>query len=290
MARCGTRERPAPQRASWRRSTSERTEGRAAVDGTIEGWAEDYVRATTLAHKLAPPPRPALERPERRPLRIARPGRPPELAVVPRAPKTPRAGALRDPRKRAQLVHTFLHHELQAAELVCWALLAFPEAPRELRRGLVRICDDEIRHARLYAEHLERLGSRPGAFPVRDWLWERVSASRDVVDFVALLGIGFEGGNLDHAARFAALFREAGDEEGARIQERIGAEEVAHVRFAVRWFGELAGPLTFERWLAALPPPLSPIVMRGRPIAREARLRAGLDETFVDALERYEPG
>lgn len=254
---------------------------------TVEDWAEAYVSATTLAHKLAPPPRPDEEASVRAAQRIEAPGRPAELVAIARPPKTPRAGALRDPHKRAQLVHTFFHHELQAAEIACWAICAFPDAPRELKRGLLRICDDEIRHARMYAEHLERLGSRVGAFGVRDWLWERVTASRDVVELVALLGIGFEGGNLDHSARFAALFREAGDLEGARIQEQVGAEEIAHVRFAVRWFDELAGPLTFERWLSSLPPPLTPIVMRGRPIARAARLRAGLDDAFVDALERY---
>ncbi len=255
----------------------------------MEAWAEGYVRAVTLAHKLAPPPRPDAFEDAPAARRIEAPGRPPELACVERPAKTPRAGALRDPQKRAQLVHTFFHHELQAAELMGWALCAFPDAPRELRRGLMRICDDEIRHASMYAAHLEALGSRAGAFGVRDWFWERVTAARDVVDFVALLGIGFEGGNLDHAARFAALFRAAGDEDGARLQEVVGAEEIAHVRFAVRWFTELAGPLTFERWLEALPPPLTPIVMRGKPIARAARLRAGLDASFVDALERYAP-
>lgn len=257
------------------------------MSATVEEWAESYVTAATLAYKLEPPARPEAWESAPVPRRLATPGRPPELVPLERPHKTPRAGALRDAKKRAQLVHTFFHHELQAAELMCWALLAFPHAPRELRRGLLRICDDELRHARMYASHLEALGSRVGAFGVRDWFWERVTTSRDPVDFVALLGIGFEGGNLDHSARFAALFREAGDLEGARIQEIVGAEEIGHVRFAVRWFTELAGPLTFERWLATLPPPLTPIVMRGRPIARSARLRAGLSDEFVDALEAY---
>ncbi len=257
--------------------------------GTVERWAWDYVGTTSLAHKLAPPSRPERWEREAPPRRIEAPGRPPELVGLERPPKTPKPGALRDPHRRAQLVHTFFHHELQAAELMCGALLAFPDAPEELRRGLMRIADDEIRHARLYADHLRRLGSRPGAFGVRDWFWERVSPVDRLESFLALLGIGFEGGNLDHTARFAALFRAVGDEEGARIQEQVGREEVAHVRFAVRWFEVLAGPLTFERWLAALPPPLTPIVMRGKPICREARERAGLSGAFVDALEAYAP-
>lgn len=262
---------------------------RAPEDGTVERWAWDYVSATSLAAKLAPPPRP--DRWEASPpaRRLTAPGRPPELAPLARPPKTPRPGALRDPQKRAQLIHTFFHHELQAAELMCWALLAFPDAPQELRRGLLRVADDEVRHAGMYATHLARLGSRVGAFGVRDWFWERVSPIGRLVEFVALVGIGFEGGNLDHSARFAAAFRQAGDEEGAALQELIGAEEIAHVRFAVRAFEQLEGPLTFERWLAILPPPLTPIVMRGDPIAREARARAGLPRELVDAIAAYEP-
>jgi len=195
-------------------------------EGTVERWAWDYVRSTSLAHKLSPPPRPERWEDAPPPRRIEAPGRPPELSAIERPPKTPRPGALRDPLKRAQLVHTFFHHELQAAELMAWAFLAFPDAPHELRRGLLRIADDEVRHARMYAEHLARLGSAVGAFGVRDWFWERVSSVRRLVELVALLGIGFEGGNLDHSARFAAAFREAGDEEGARLQEIVGAEEV----------------------------------------------------------------
>src|SRR5262249_50768073 len=154
------------------------------------------------------------------------------------------------------VVHTFLHHELQAAELMAWAILAFPETPLAFRRGLVGIFADEVRHMGLYARHLERLGHAYGDFPVRDWFWERVPRAATAAHFVAVLGIGFEGGNLDHARRFAERFRAAGDEEGAALQERVCAEEIAHVRFAVRWFGELTGARPdFERWARHLPAP-----------------------------------
>ena len=257
--------------------------------GTAERWAFDYVRSTELAHKLAPPPRPDAWEAAPPSRRIRSPGRPPELRAIARPPKSPRRGALGDPFKRAQLLHTFFHHELQAAELMCWAVLAFADAPRSFRRGLLRICDDEARHMRLYAAHLARLGHPVGSFGVRDWFWERVPSCEAPAHFVALLGIGFEGANLDHAARFAAWFREAGDEDGARLQEQVALEEIPHVRFAAKWFAKLAGSLTFARWRDALPAPLSPIVMRGRPIDRAARRRAGLDDAFVDALEAFEP-
>ena len=258
-------------------------------EGTIERWAFDYTATTTLAHKLAPPEPPPTFAPSAAPLRVGRPGRPPELTVVQRAPKAPGPEAIRALPKRAALVHTFFHHELQAAELMCWAVLAFADAPEAFRHGLVGIARDEVRHMALYAEHLESLGSRFGAFPVRDWFWQRIPLSPSPAHFAAAIGMGLEGGNLDHAPRFAARFRAVGDELGASIQERIGAEEIAHVRFSLRWFSRLTGGLDFDTWVAHLPPPLSPLLMRGAPLNREARLAAGFPAAFIDALTRWEP-
>jgi uncharacterized ferritin-like protein (DUF455 family) len=257
--------------------------------GTIERWAFDYVTSVDLAHKLAPPAPPRDLAGERAPLRLDRPGRPAELIVTTRAPKAPGPEAMRAPERRAALVHTFLHHELQAAELMCWALLAFPETPEAFRLGLLGIARDEIRHMELYAEHLAALGSRVGAFPVRDWFWERIPRVASPASFVAAFGMGLEAANLDHAARFAARFHAVGDARGAAIEEQIGAEEVPHVRFAVHWFERFTGGVTFAAWVAHLPPPLSPLLMRGAPLAREARLAAGFPVDFVAALERWQP-
>ena len=257
--------------------------------GTIQRWAWDYVLSTTLEAKLAPPPVPdatdAWE--ENAPVRrLAAPGRPPELRIVTKAAKT---RGLNSPHGRARALHTFLHHELQAAELMAWAVLAFPDTPVEFRSGLVRIALDEIRHMHLYAKEIRRLGHEVGAFTVRDWFWERIPRGPDPGSFVAAMGLGFESANLEHTASYAARFREAGDEEGARVQEIIGREEIAHVRFGARWFATFLGDLDFDAWRAALPAPLSPLLMRGRPIQREARRRAGLPEAFLDRLDAWQP-
>ena len=263
-------------------------------EGSLERWAHDYVTSSVLAHKLAPPPLPASFAASPAAcmpaLRIERPGRPPELGVTWDKYKAPKsAEALRDAKKRAHLLHTFLHHELQAAELMCWALLAFPETPEAFRRGLLGIAGDEIRHMRLYEQHLQALGYEVGSFAVRDWFWERAPAAQSALEFVALMGLGFEAGNLDHTARFARMFREAGDEAGAALEELVGEEEVSHVAFGAHWFGVLSGGLTFAAWRSTLPSPLSPMVMRGKPLARDARKRAGLDDAFLDELERWQP-
>ena len=57
-----------------------------------------------------------------------------------------------------------------------------------------------------------------------------------------------------------------------------------HAAFAVHWFRRFVGEVSFEAWRAVLPPPLSPLLMRGEPLEREARRRAGFDDAFLNAL------
>ncbi len=254
-------------------------------ESTLEAWCVEYLRSTELQHKTAPPRRPDRFDEVRQVLRIDRPGRPPQLQVVTKSPRSLRRRELAHPERRARLLHTFWHHELQAAELMAWAVLAFPETSEEFRRGLLEVLDDELRHMRMYAARIRELGHELGGFPVRDWFWERVPTCADQVEFVALMGLGLEGGNLDHAERFGAWFREVGDEASARIQEVVGREEIAHVRFAARWFREWTGSLDFESWRARLVEPLTPRMFRGRPLARGSRRAAGFDDAFCDALE-----
>src|SRR5690606_10074863 len=137
--------------------------------------------------------------------------------------------------------------------------------------GLLAICADEVRHMARYRALLEGLGCAVGDFPVRDWFWQRVATCATPVQFVALLGLGPEGGNLDHAARFAARFAAVGDHEAARAQEEIGRDEERHVRFAALWFRRFTGGLDFARWRAELPAPLTPTILRGPSIDRAAR-------------------
>lgn len=255
---------------------------------TRNGWARDYLKSATLADKLDPVPPPE-EWDTSYPCEDLRPGRPKELTPTLARPKSIKLGALSRLSARAALHHKFWHHELQAAELMCWAILRFPETPQEFRDGLVRIVRDEVRHMRLYQDHIESLGFRLGQFEVRDWFWERIPTCETPLQFVALLGMGLEGANLDHTARFAHFLRAAGDEEGSRIQEQVGREEVAHVRFATRWFRVWAGSVDFDRWCAELPPPLTPLLMRGKQLQMEPRLKAEFPQEFLDSLARWKP-
>lgn len=255
--------------------------------GSLQAWALRLIEERSLAAKLDPPPAPAELAADVPALRVAAPGRAPELEVLARAEKAPRPGALVQPEARARLLHTFAHHEVQAAELFAWALLAFPETEQEFRLGLVTLIGDELRHARLYLDEVERLGWSYGDFPVRDWFWQRFVACRTPLQFLALMGLGVEAGNLDHAELWAQRFEEVGDSSGARAQRQVGREEIAHVRFAAHWFERWTGELSFERWRTELPAPLTPLVMRGKQLHRAARLAAGVDEAFLEEYEAW---
>ncbi|MDA0947012.1 MAG: DUF455 family protein [Planctomycetota bacterium] len=252
-------------------------------EGTVERACWDLIAATSWEGKRAP--RGASWWKDPVALRPSGPGRPAQLEALGRAPRTPRPGALRRPEARGALFVRFLHHELQAAELFAFGVLAFPETPRAFREGLVRLAQEELGHLALYRDHAERLGVDTGSMPIRDWFWTRVHGCERPEQFVAFLGLGLEGANLDHSARFAAAFRAAGDAEGAAILERVGRDEGRHVAFSRTWFERFTGtPLSFEDWQAALPAPLSAGLFRGEPVQLEARAEAGLDAAFLDSL------
>ncbi|MEY2935658.1 MAG: hypothetical protein RL033_6407 [Pseudomonadota bacterium] len=254
---------------------------------SVEEWAIELISTRSLAAKLTPPPPPRRWAEAPQPLRIGQPGRPPELRPARKGMQVP--ADLSAPSARAKLLHTFCHHELQAAELMCWALLAFADAEPAFRQGLLGICLDELRHLAAYRAEIERLGFHVGDFAVRDWFWLRVPTCATKLEFVAVMGMGLEAANLEHAPLFGERLAAVGDSASAALQARIAREELGHVRFAVHWFERWTEGLSFERWCAELPQPLSPLLLRGKHFNRAARLQAGMRDPFLSELEHWQP-
>lgn len=254
---------------------------------TVEQWALDFIRTTSLPHKLSPPPPPKAWSTDTNFPVPNSPGRPPELQVTVERMRTPRASALAERRPRAKLLHTFLHHELQAAELMCWALLRFPDTPLSFKRGLLSICLDELRHMQGYARLLQEAGYEPGSFPVKDSFWDRVPRCETPGQFVALVGMGMEGANLEHAPAFAERMDKVGCTSAAEFLRQVALEEQGHVQFGVTWFAHFVGPVTFDNWVKQLPPPWSPLLMRGPRLEVEARRAAGMPSHFIQELEAW---
>ncbi|MBL9037636.1 MAG: DUF455 family protein [Archangium sp.] len=256
--------------------------------GTVERWAWDFVTSTRLADKLSPPPPPSEWSHPTHELRLTAPGRPAELVARAHKKKTPKVHLQA---RRAEVLHTFLHHELQAAELMAWAILAFPSTPPSFRRGLLSLCRDEIRHLQMYRDHLVTLGHPFGSFPINDWFWRRVpNDNATPAHFVARLGIAFEGANLDHGARYTAAFAAAGDARAAEIQAQIVEEEVPHTAFGLHWFEAFTGTVAFDTWRTYLPAPISPVMARGTPFNVEARRKAGYSDDFMASLVGWSSG
>jgi uncharacterized ferritin-like protein (DUF455 family) len=256
-------------------------------------FAEHIVTSATLADKLAPPPElgdaafadagPAL--------RIAAPGRPANLTIVPgRQTRVPPLAGMRDPAQRARILHALANHELQAIELFAWAVLAFPDTPIAFRRGLVAILADEQRHLALYLERLAAHGVGFGDQPVTGHFWNKLDHLVGPCELVCAMNLTFENANLDFAGDYAAAARAAGDPDTARALDQVHADEIRHVHFGWVWLRRMVGDVDlWQAYLAHVRPPLGPHRARGARFDREARRRAGLDDAFIAALEAAVP-
>ena len=216
------------------------------------------------------------------------PARDPDLEMASGAGPLPRPGALTSPRARALCLARFAHHELQAVELFAWALLRWPDVPGELAVGWLRILGDEQRHTRAYLARVEDQGFRFADFaPHSDYLWKNA----DVIDrpeaFLAAVGLTFEQANLDFSLLYRDAFREAGDEQSARVCQEIHDDEVGHVAFAASWLEALRPEGdAIARYQASVPFPFSAARAKGRRFDVAARRRAGLSDAFIEHVRR----
>jgi uncharacterized ferritin-like protein (DUF455 family) len=257
-------------------------------------YARRLVTTDTLAHKLAPAPV-ELDFATAAAERIAAPGRPAELAIVPgRKARVPPVAGMRDPAQRARILHALANHELQAIELFAWAVLAFPDTPLAFRRGLLAIVSDEQRHLQLYLDRLAAHGMRFGDCPVTGHFWNKLDHLAGPIEFVCAMGLTFEQANLDFSGDYAAAARAAGDTATADALAQVHADEISHVHFAWVWLRRLAGEQagSFDAWRVYndhIKFPLGPKRARGARLDRDARRRAGIDEAFIAALEDISP-
>lgn len=198
----------------------------------------------------------------------------------------PKGQAFADTTKRAVAHHIMANHELQALEVMAMVLLAFPEAPTEFRLGLAEIMLDEQRHTKLHANRAAELGVAFGDLPVNSYIWSKATEYSCVMDYIAGLPLVFEGANLDHTVEFEAYFLKHDDEKGAAIMRAIHKDEISHVEFGMHWLRQLKDPALsdFEAWQKALHWPIRPLHAKGDAFQHDARIAAGMDETFIQEL------
>jgi uncharacterized ferritin-like protein (DUF455 family) len=237
---------------------------------------------------LADPPEPALA--------LDRPVRDSGLALHEGAERLPSPGALHDPAARAECLARFANHELMAVELFAWALLRWPALPAALRRSWLGVLSEEQEHCRLYLARLSAHGSRIEDHSLSGYFWRQAPAiaasPHGPKAFLCAMGLTLEQANLDFSLTYRDAFRDVGDEESARVCQRVHDDEVQHVRLAAIWLERLSAkdasgaPPTrdIDLYLEAVPFPMSPARAKGRRFDVPARRRAGLSEAFIEQV------
>ncbi|XP_009130828.1 uncharacterized protein HI_0077 [Brassica rapa] len=153
-------------------------------------------------------------------------------------PKLGKAGSLQS---RQAIVHSLVHIESWAVDL-SWDIIARfgkqEKMPREFFTDFVRVAQDEGRHFTLLAARLEEIGSRYGAFPAHDGLWDSATAtSQDLLARLAIEHCVHEARGLDVLPTTISRFRNGGDNETADLLERVVyPEEITHCAAGVKWF------------------------------------------------------
>lgn len=214
------------------------------------------------------------------------PARPAEPVLLPpnAMPKRGRGGSERG---RIALLHALCHIEFVAIDLALDAAGRFGAA-----RGPAFVSDwlavaaDEAMHFALLARRLATLGSRYGALPAHDGLWDAArETAHDVAARLAVVPMVLEARGLDVTPVTIARFVEAGDMRSARILERIFNDEVRHVGYGTRHFQAVA----HER--GESPPDLWRELVRRHfrgaikpPFNDSARQRAGLSHDFMTGV------
>ena len=168
-----------------------------------------------------------------------RPAWPAALELLPPA-QMPKRGRGGSERSRVALWHSLAHIEFAAIDLALDMAGRFGERMgRPFVDDFLSVAADEAMHFALIERKLRSLGAHYGALPVHDGLWRAARETRhDAAARLAIVPMVLEARGLDITPATLARVREAGDESGARILQRILDDEIRHVGFGAKHFRE----------------------------------------------------
>jgi uncharacterized ferritin-like protein (DUF455 family) len=188
--------------------------------------------------------------------------------------------------KRAICLHRFAGHELLAVEIMAYALLAFPDAPKHFRKGLANTLREEQGHVKLYMKRMSEMGLEFGAMPLYKHFWGYIPYLTTPLRYISVMSLTLEMANLDFAPHYGDSFRQHGDEESAKLMERIFEDEISHVSFGLNWLRKMKSneKAEWDVWCENLPPLVKPSRAKGLLFFEEGRRRAGASEEWISSL------
>ncbi|WP_061935535.1 ferritin-like domain-containing protein [Aureimonas sp. AU22] len=216
----------------------------------------------------------------------SRPGRPAEPPLV--SPRHVPRRSVHTVEGRVAMIHALAHIELNAIDLALDIVARFcgQPVPRSFFDGWMMVATDEARHFGLLSDRLSALGSRYGAMPAHDGLWQAVDATaHDLAARLAIVPLILEARGLDVTPSLLSKLHEVGDLETAEILDVIYNDEKRHVAVGAKWFRFLCarqridparrfGELVRECFRGEVKPPFND----------RARAEAGLTPTFYRSL------
>lgn len=214
------------------------------------------------------------------------PGRPAEPELLPPA-RMPKRGRGNSERGRIALWHALAHIEFVAIDLALDMAGRFgAEMGKEFVSDFLSVAADEALHFALIARKLRALGSHYGALPAHAGLWESAHATRhNVAARLAVVPMVLEARGLDVTPATLARVRASGDENGARILERILDDEIRHVRFGSTHFAAVcakSGESLENHWKSLVKRYFRGLIKP--PFNDSARQSAGLSRSLYAAV------
>ena len=167
----------------------------------------------------------------------AQPAWPPDLELLP-PNRMPKRGSGGSARKAAALWHSLAHIEFVAIDLALDMAGRFGAAVGcDFVDDFLSVAADEAMHFALIERKLRTLGSRYGALPAHQGLWEAADETRhDVAARLAVVPIVLEARGLDVTPAMRDRLAAQGDSRGARLLQRILDDEIRHVAIGAKHF------------------------------------------------------
>lgn len=195
----------------------------------------------------------------------------------------------KDAGKRAICLHRFAGHELLAVEIMAFALLAFPDAPKHFRKGVANTLREEQWHVRLYMQRMKAMGLSFEDLPLYRHFWAYTPFMTTPLRYVSLMSLTFENANLDFAPIYGASFEKHGDADAAALMQKILEDEIKHVAFGWQWLKKTKDPEQdpWETWTENIPSRMLPSRAKGRGQFFDAHRRlAGIPDEWIINLKK----
>lgn len=202
--------------------------------------------------------------------------------------KLPKADQHDKIENRILCLHRFAGHELLAVEIMAYALLAFPSAPKHFRRGVANTLKEEQEHVRLYVKRLKEMGCSFGDLPLYKHFWSYVPHLKNPIQYVSVMSLTFEMANLDFAPMYRESFAKHDDIASAILMDRILHDEIAHVSFGYQWLKKLknAEESDWNTWRSSVPDALPLKRAKGFIFQEQFRRDASIPEDWINEFKK----